>query len=55
MMSVRDVQEALGVPLLGAIPEDSEIIISTNRGEPLVLKRNYHYRGLLLKTLRVVS
>jgi septum site-determining protein MinD len=38
MMSVRDVQEALGVPLLGAIPEDSEIIISTNRGEPLVLK-----------------
>jgi septum formation inhibitor-activating ATPase MinD len=23
---------------------DSEIIISTNRGEPLVLKRNYHYR-----------
>jgi septum site-determining protein MinD len=38
MMSVRDVQEALGVPL-GAIPEDSEIIISTNRGEPLVLKK----------------
>jgi septum site-determining protein MinD len=38
MMSVRDVQEALGVPLLGAIPEDSEIIISTNRGEPLVKK-----------------
>jgi septum site-determining protein MinD len=26
------------VPLLGAIPEDSEIIISTNRGEPLVKK-----------------
>jgi septum site-determining protein MinD len=39
MMSVRDVQEALGVPLLGAIPEDGEIIISTNRGEPLVLKK----------------
>jgi septum site-determining protein MinD len=35
---VRDVQEALGVPLLGAIPEDSEII-STNRGEPLVLQK----------------
>jgi septum site-determining protein MinD len=31
MMSVRDVQEMLGVPLLGAIPEDTNVIISTNR------------------------
>jgi septum site-determining protein MinD len=44
-MMVRDVQEAL---LLGAIPEDSEIIISTNRGEPLVLKKLS--LSLLLKT-----
>jgi len=46
MMSVRDVQEALGVPLLGAIPEDSEIIISTNRGEPLVLKKKLSLSGI---------
>ena len=39
MMSVRDVQEMLGIPLLGAIPEDTQVIISTNRGEPLVLKK----------------
>uniref|UniRef100_A0AAU7LJV7 Septum-site determining protein n=1 Tax=Streptosarcina moshanensis TaxID=3096259 RepID=A0AAU7LJV7_9VIRI len=38
MMSVADVQEALGLPLLGAIPEDPQVIISTNRGEPLILK-----------------
>ena len=39
MMSVKDVQEMLGVPLLGAIPEDTEVIVSTNRGVPLVLKK----------------
>jgi septum site-determining protein MinD len=44
-MSVRDVQEALEFQL-GAIPEDSEIIISTNRGEPLVLKKKLSLSGI---------
>ena len=26
----------LGIPILGAIPDDEEIVISTNQGEPLV-------------------
>ena len=46
MMSVRDVQEVLGIPLLGAIPEDSQVIISTNRGEPLVLKKKLTLSGI---------
>ena len=46
MMSVRDVQEMLGIPLLGAIPEDNHVIISTNRGEPLVLKRKLTLSGI---------
>ncbi len=46
MMSVRDVQEMLGIPLLGAIPEDTQVIISTNRGEPLVLKRKLTLSGI---------
>jgi septum site-determining protein MinD len=46
MMSVRDVQEMLGIPLLGAIPEDSNVIISTNRGEPLVLKKKLTLAGI---------
>eukprot|EP00963_Diacronema_lutheri_P014599 scaffold3283_cov4192-Pavlova_lutheri.AAC.1 len=49
MMSVRDVQEMLGVPLLGAIPEDNNVIISTNRGEPLVLKRQLSLSGIALE------
>jgi septum site-determining protein MinD len=35
MMSVDDVLEILSVKLLGVVPEDEEIIISTNRGEPV--------------------
>lgn len=38
MMSVEDVQEILAVDLLGVIPDDEEIVISTNQGEPLVGK-----------------
>lgn len=37
MMSVEDVLDILGVPLLGIIPDDEKVIISSNRGEPLVL------------------
>jgi septum site-determining protein MinD len=46
MMSVRDVQEMLGISLLGAIPEDNQVIISTNRGEPLVLRKKLTLSGI---------
>ncbi len=35
MMSVEDVLEILSVRLLGVVPEDEDIIISTNKGEPV--------------------
>jgi len=37
MMSVDDVCEILSAELLGAVPDDEEIIDTTNRGEPIVL------------------
>jgi septum site-determining protein MinD len=37
MMSVEDVQEILAVQLLGIVPDDEKVIVSTNKGEPLVL------------------
>jgi septum site-determining protein MinD len=40
MMSVQDVQELLAVPLIGVVPDDERVIVSTNRGEPLVLSEN---------------
>lgn len=36
MMDIDDIIEILAVDLLGIIPEDEYIIISTNRGEPAV-------------------
>lgn len=36
MMSVEDVVEILSTDLLGVIPEDTGIITSTNKGEPIV-------------------
>jgi septum site-determining protein MinD len=46
MMSVQDVQEMLGLALLGVIPEDRHVIVSTNRGEPLVLQKNLSLSGV---------
>ncbi|RUR85760.1 site-determining protein [Chlorogloeopsis fritschii PCC 6912] len=40
MMSVQDVQELLAIPLIGVIPDDERVIVSTNRGEPLVLSES---------------
>jgi septum site-determining protein MinD len=37
MLSVEDVTEILAQPLLGLVEEDEQVIISTNRGEPLTL------------------
>lgn len=36
MLSVDDVVEILSVKLLGIVPEDEGIIVSTNKGEPIV-------------------
>ncbi len=38
MMDVSDVLEILSVDLIGLIPEDESVIVSTNRGEPLTLE-----------------
>jgi septum site-determining protein MinD len=37
MLSTEDVIELLAIDLLGIVPEDPEIIISTNRGTPVAL------------------
>ena len=36
MMSSDDVVEILAIPLIGIVPDDENIVISTNQGEPLV-------------------
>lgn len=36
MMSVEDVNEILAINLLGAIPDDEQVVIGTNQGEPVI-------------------
>ena len=43
---VAAVKEILAIPLIGVIPEDECVIVSTNRGEPLVLENKLSLPGL---------
>lgn len=45
MMSVQDVKEILAIPLIGVVPDDEKVIVSTNRGEPLVLSETLSLAG----------
>ena len=40
MMRADDVLDVLGVPLLGLVPDDEQIIRSTNMGQPVVLDKH---------------
>lgn len=37
MLDVSDIIETLSVKLLGVVPDDKNITVSTNKGEPIVL------------------
>ncbi|NLJ85481.1 MAG: septum site-determining protein MinD [Firmicutes bacterium] len=39
MMGIDDIIDILAIELLGVVPDDEDIIVSTNRGEPVVLDR----------------
>ncbi|CDF58121.1 septum site-determining protein MinD [Thermobrachium celere] len=40
MLNIDDMTDILAIKLLGIIPEDEKIVISTNRGEPAVTDEN---------------
>ncbi|MHB8147481.1 MAG: septum site-determining protein MinD [Vulcanimicrobiaceae bacterium] len=40
MLSVEDVNAILRLPLLGVIADEPEIIVTTNKGEPLALRKD---------------
>ena len=46
MMSVEDVSEILAIRLIGIVPDDEKVIVSTNRGEPLVLSETVSSAGI---------
>jgi len=52
MLSVEDVCEILSVELVGIVPDDEEIIDTTNRGEPIVLDEAARLRAIYDKIAR---
>lgn len=40
MMAIEDVTEILAIDILGVVPDDESIIVSTNKGEPAVSDEN---------------
>lgn len=52
MLSVEDVCEILSAELLGIVPDDEEIIDTTNRGEPVVLGEATRMRSIYEKIAR---
>ncbi|MCX7121219.1 MAG: septum site-determining protein MinD [Gammaproteobacteria bacterium] len=55
MMSVESVQEILGIPLLGIIPESNSVLNASNAGEPVILDQKSDaglaYQNIVLKFL----
>ncbi|MBV8147504.1 MAG: septum site-determining protein MinD [Candidatus Eremiobacteraeota bacterium] len=52
MLSVEDVCEILAIELIGIVPEDEEIIDTTNRGEPIVLDESCRLGTIYDKIVR---
>lgn len=40
MLNIDDIIEILSIDLIGVIPDDEAIVISTNKGEPVILQEN---------------
>ena len=55
MMSPVDVVDILAVPLIGVIPDDEQVVISTNQGEPLVETASLAGRAYRNISLRITG
>lgn len=40
MMNIDDTIDILGIDLLGVVPDDEKIVVSTNKGEPVVIMQD---------------
>ncbi|ACD52012.1 septum site-determining protein MinD [Clostridium botulinum] len=50
MLDISDIIETLSVELLGVVPDDKNITVSTNKGEPIVLE-NESYSGQAFRNI----
>ena len=40
MLDINDILDILGIKLIGVVPDDENVVISTNKGEPVVEYNN---------------
>lgn len=52
MMDIDDIIDILSIELLGVVPEDETIVVSTNRGEPAVLENGSRAGGAYRRIAR---
>ena len=55
MRSVDDVMDILSIPVIGTVPDDEDIVISTNQGEPLVGMNGYAGQAYLNICKRILG
>ncbi|QGU00044.1 Septum site-determining protein MinD [Candidatus Syntrophocurvum alkaliphilum] len=55
MMDIDDIIDILSIDLVGVVPEDETIVISTNRGEPAVLENSSRAGGAYKRIARRVT
>ncbi len=55
MLGVNDITDILGIEIIGIVPEDENILFSSNKGEPLVMdqssKAGRAYRNIVRKII----
>lgn len=55
MMDISDIDDILAISILGVVPDDQDIIVSTNKGEPIVTDRKSRagqaYRNIVRRIL----
>lgn len=52
MMDIDDILDILSISLIGVVPEDESIVVSTNRGEPAVLENASRAGGAYRRVAR---
>ena len=55
MLSTNDVLEILAIELIGVIPDDEDVVVSTNRGEPCVLNESMAGKAYLNVCKRITG
>ena len=55
MMTADDVVDILSIPLIGIVPDDENVVIATNQGEPLVGSQTFAGKAYQNICMRVVG